>query len=163
MADPPRRKTHDPNASVVHLLHRAGQSANLLLAKELARHQMTPRQYMLMLAIASHPGCRQTDLERETGVDRSTVADIVARLAERGLVERAADQSDRRARVVRLTASGRQMLRRCRQGASVAESELLDRLPAGERRRFRAALEILSGVRSIAPEAPRRGRAGPAD
>ena len=146
----------DPNASVLHLLHRARQSANTLLARELARHRMTPRQFVLMQAIAANPDCRQTDLGSETGVDRSTVAGIVARLAERGLVERAAAAEDRRARSVRLTTTGRQLLRRCRQGAAAAERDLLERLPSGDRRRFQSALEILAGVRP--PDPPRRGR-----
>ena len=158
MATRPDRRSVDPNTSVLHLLHRARQTGNGLLAGELERHRMTPRQLVILLAIRRQPGCRQRDLETATGVDRSTVADIVARLSARGAIECAAAENDRRAKTVRLTDDGRRLLRRCRESATAAERTLMAPLTGPERKTFRTALEIISGLREAPPPATRTWR-----
>ncbi|MEZ5853842.1 MAG: helix-turn-helix domain-containing protein [Hyphomicrobiaceae bacterium] len=66
-----------------HLLHRAGQKAAEVFAVK-AGGKLTPRQYAVMAAIAGTSRASQTDLVMITGVDRSTLADIVKRLVQRG-------------------------------------------------------------------------------
>ena len=57
-------------------------------------------------AIAENPGLSQSDLVRATGIDRSTLADMMNRMQKRGWVLRTASVSDARALSVRLAAAG---------------------------------------------------------
>ena len=66
--------------SVLHLLHRAGQAADELFAKEMEGSDLTPRQFAVLVVLAKHENASQTDIVNATGIDRSTLADIVKRL-----------------------------------------------------------------------------------
>jgi DNA-binding MarR family transcriptional regulator len=69
-------------------------------------------------------------------VDRSTLAELVARLAERGLLERSRSTTDARAKQVRLTEAGRERLDASRPAAAEVDQALLARLPKDKRARF---------------------------
>ena len=71
--------------SALHLLHRAGQCADELFASQVKESDLTPRQFVVLTAVAGIEEPSQTTLVQKTGIDRSTVADIVRRLVERGL------------------------------------------------------------------------------
>ncbi|MGH7488218.1 MAG: MarR family winged helix-turn-helix transcriptional regulator, partial [bacterium] len=71
--------------SPIHLMHRAGQSASDIFSAEMGGSELTPRQYAVLLTVAQNEGLSQTDLVQRTGVDRSTLADIVRRMLKKGL------------------------------------------------------------------------------
>jgi DNA-binding MarR family transcriptional regulator len=73
------------DASALHLLHRAGQVADELFATRLGSSDITPRQHLVLATVAACKEPSQTRLVEKTGIDRSTLADIVRRLVERGL------------------------------------------------------------------------------
>ena len=66
--------------SPIHLLHRAGQCAGDVFQAEMSQGDLTPRQYAILLTVAQNEGLSQTHLVEKTGIDRSTLADIVRRL-----------------------------------------------------------------------------------
>jgi hypothetical protein len=66
--------------SVIHLLHRAAQCADCIFSEEIAGTDLTPRQYTVLAVIADKEGLSQTELVMRTGIDRSTVADMIKRL-----------------------------------------------------------------------------------
>ena len=70
--------------SATHLIHRAGQRATDIFQAEARDSGLTPRQFAVLMTIAEEEGLTQTDLVDRTGIDRSTLADIVARLLARG-------------------------------------------------------------------------------
>jgi len=74
--------------SATHLIHRAGQRATDIFQAEARDSGLTPRQFAVLMTIAEEEGLTQTDLVDRTGIDRSTLADIVARLLARGLIQR---------------------------------------------------------------------------
>ena len=90
-----------------HLLHRALQLALDLYAAEFGGAGLTQRQFAVLAAVADHEGATQTDLVRLTGIDRSTLADMAARMIAKGLLERQRSLSDARANAVSLTEAGR--------------------------------------------------------
>jgi DNA-binding MarR family transcriptional regulator len=90
-------------SSVLHLLHRAGQCADELFAANMRDSELTPRQYVVLRAVADSEDPSQTTLVEKTGIDRSTLADIVRRLVERGLLQRRRTRRDARMYAVRLT------------------------------------------------------------
>lgn len=96
--------------SVIHLLHRASQRASEIFALETRDFDLTARQYAVMTAISQFEGLSQTDLVRITGIDRSTLADVVQRLLKRGVIQRERTLQDGRTYAVSLTVKGRELL-----------------------------------------------------
>ncbi|MET0568019.1 MAG: MarR family transcriptional regulator [Hyphomicrobiaceae bacterium] len=119
--------------SVLHLLHRAGQVADELFAAEMAGSELTPRQYAVLTALARHEAASQTDIVKETGIDRSTLADIVKRLVQKGVLSRRRAKNDARAYSVRLTPVGSAILKEAEPVAQRVSERLL-RFIAGTRR-----------------------------
>jgi DNA-binding MarR family transcriptional regulator len=128
--------------SALHLLHRAGQIADELFAAEMAGSDLTPRQFAVLAALARHETASQTDIVRETGIDRSTLADIVKRLVARGSLVRRRARHDARAYAVRLTPAGQTALRQAEPAVHRVNERLLKAL--GARRS-----ELVSGLSSI--------------
>ena len=98
------------DVSALHLLHRAGQCAEVLFTNETGKADLTPRQYAILASVAQNPDISQTGLVEQTGVDRSTLADIVRRLVKKGLLQRKRTRRDARMYAVRLTAKGQSAL-----------------------------------------------------
>jgi DNA-binding MarR family transcriptional regulator len=113
--------------SPMHLLHRASQCVDDLFSKEM-RPGLTPRQWALLTAIASNEGCNQTNLVALTGIDRSTIAELMKRLIKRRLIARRRSEKDTRAYIVRLTDEGRRVLRSAEPFAGRVEEKVLNAL-----------------------------------
>ena len=117
-----------------HLLHRVLQLALDIYGDEFGPGAITQRQYAVLAAVAAHEGATQTDLVRVTGIDRSTLADMAARMITKGLLERERSVVDARANAVRLTDQGRAALEEARPKAAAADARLLKLLAGGNRR-----------------------------
>lgn len=128
-----------------HLLHRAQQLAADAFGAHFPRAELTIRQYAILSAVDAHPGLTQTKLVRITGVDRSTMADLIARLQERGLVARGRLEEDARAKSVTLTAAGKAALAACTPAARAADQAILDALPKSKRELFVSLLQRIIG------------------
>jgi DNA-binding MarR family transcriptional regulator len=127
-----------------HLLRRAEQFAAEMFAQSELRDGVTLRQSVLLAAIAESEGASQSDLVRMTGVDRSTLAEMMARMERRGLIARAAARDDGRAKSVRLTAQGRRRLDSALPAMRHVDKALLAAVPAANRATFRALLVSLA-------------------
>lgn len=92
-------------------VHRAGQGITSIFAGILIHEgaSYTERQFLLMRQIDHTTDCSQTDLTQFTGIDRSTLADIIRRLIARGVVSRRRSKEDARAYRVRLTEKGKRV------------------------------------------------------
>jgi DNA-binding MarR family transcriptional regulator len=132
--------------SAVHLLHRAGQSAGDIFADEMSRVKLTPRQYAVLVSVAEQEGLSQTGLVERTGIDRSTLADIIRRMLRKGLLQRRRTKEDARAYSVRLTEEGRQLLQSAEPGARRSEERLLAPLNPEQRQQFLAALRAVASA-----------------
>ena len=142
------------NESMLHLLHRAGQVADELFTEEMAGSDLTPRQFAVLLVLQRLETASQTDIVNETGIDRSTLADIVKRLVNRGLIARRRSKSDARAYAVRLTATGRDALKSAQPASERVESRILKSLPQARRDAFVDALSLLVRALGEAPADP---------
>jgi DNA-binding MarR family transcriptional regulator len=127
-----------------HLLHNASQRADGLFAKEVGNVDITPRQFVLLAAAAELDDPSQTDLVEATGIDRSTLADLVRRLVNKGLLQRRRSRDDARAYVVRLTSEGERVLKSARPKAMKADAALLARLSADQRAALLDVLKVVS-------------------
>ena len=142
----PFRLEHSPS----HLLHRAEQLAADRFTQLLGGDNVTLRQFAVLAAIAESPGLSQSDLVRATGVDRSTMADMMTRMEKRGWVTRTASTLDARAHAVRLASAGVTILAAATHHARAADAAILDALPRTKRRTF---LNILTKLAKISDEA----------
>jgi DNA-binding MarR family transcriptional regulator len=84
-----------------------------------------------------------------TGIDRSTLADIVAWLLSRGLIHRRRAKEDGRAYAIKLTSPGWKGLRDAEPRAAATDSRLLAVLPPGKRQEF---LDILNMIVTAMPK-----------
>lgn len=133
----------DLDRSATHLLHRAGQCAAEIFSSESRTGGLTPRQLAVMMVIGDEEGLNQTELVDRTGIDRSTMADLVARLTRRGLVQRRRTREDARAYAIKLSPQGAKLLREAKPAAASADQRLLACLPAGKRQDFLDALNLI--------------------
>jgi len=95
----------------MHLLHRGGQIAEDVFSLSIGNSDITPRQYAVLSVVAKEEGVSQTDVMHATGIDRSTMSNLVTRLVKRGWLQRRRTKDDARAYAVRLTAAGRKALK----------------------------------------------------
>jgi DNA-binding MarR family transcriptional regulator len=124
------------DVSPIHLLHRAGQCAGEIFQVEIGDADLTPRQYAVLVTVSQHEGLSQTRLVERTGIDRSTLADIVRRMLKKGLLQRRRTREDARAYAVKLTEEGWRQLRAADPVARRVDDRLLAMLPAQQRERF---------------------------
>jgi DNA-binding MarR family transcriptional regulator len=135
--------------SASHLLHRALQMAADHFNENFRDPNLTLRQFAVLAALAKSDGLSQVELVRATGIDRSTLADMVARMEDRELLAREKSSKDRRAKLVRLTQRGRVKLSEAIPHAAAADQALLAGIA---RPRQRILVEVLTGLAAAADE-----------
>lgn len=127
-----------------HLIHRVAQISDELFRTENTKRDITHRQFLVLQTIERQQGISQTDITMQTGIDRSTMADIVRRLADKGLIHRTHTKNDRRKYEVRLTQDGRQVVEGLIPSAQRVDERILEALPLEQRDSF------LEGLRAVA-------------
>jgi DNA-binding MarR family transcriptional regulator len=129
-----------------HLLRRCYQYHGDLFQRETGARDLTKQQFALLSALEQHDGASQTELVDITGIDRSTLAEMIRRMRDRGLVMRERTEDDMRANSVALTFSGRKAVKANKAAADKADRGLLDPLPAAERQRFLRLLGMIAAA-----------------
>lgn len=146
--------------SPIHLLHRAGQCASDIFQGEMAAGELTPRQYAVLVAVSQNEGVSQTLLVEKTGVDRSTLADIVRRMLKKGLLQRRRTKEDARAYSVKLTDEGWKVLKAADPLARRVDDKILGVLPGTQRERFLADLnQIVKALGKLQADGKGNGKA----
>lgn len=159
MARKPRSaQGFDLNEAPGHLLRRAQQYAFDLYSQEVGGGELTPRQFAVLITVEQNEGLSQTELVRKTGIDRSTLADMISRLLKRNLLARKRTESDARANAVSITAEGRRALQSVLPNVAKAEQRILKTLPANAQSSFIKALHVIADAADEQEEAaaPRR-------
>jgi DNA-binding MarR family transcriptional regulator len=131
------------SASTIHLLHRAGQLADEAFLSALGRDGITARQFIVLSIVAREDNPSQTMICEHSGIDRSTLADIVRRLVSRGLLARKRTREDARRYAVRITDAGQRVLDEAVSVARQVEDGLLGVLPSSQRSDFENALRMM--------------------
>ncbi len=127
-----------------HLLKRAAQFSNHIYMSEVGKSGLTHRQFTVLLAVDSNDGKSQTDLVKVTGIDRSTLADLVARLLSQGYLQRRRTKDDGRTNAIRITAIGKKMLKTAQPGADEVDKQLLALVTGSDRKAFLDNLAVLA-------------------
>ncbi len=138
------QKQYDLKSSPIHLLRRSSQYASDLFDAETRGSDLTARQLTVLIAVDDNEGASQTALVASTGIDRSTLADMVARMIQRDLLIRKRTENDARANAVRLTPKGRRALSSTLAALRKTETKLLSALPTSRRADFLKSLLLIA-------------------
>ncbi|MCX3058600.1 MarR family winged helix-turn-helix transcriptional regulator [Streptomyces beihaiensis] len=88
-----------------HLARRL-QQAHHLLWNTMVSEEITSPQFAVLNALVAEPGLDQRTVGERVGLDRSTIAEVIARLTRRDLLDKVRDPQDGRRWLLRLTAEG---------------------------------------------------------
>ncbi|MEM8772128.1 MAG: MarR family winged helix-turn-helix transcriptional regulator [Pseudomonadota bacterium] len=141
-----------------HLLRRAQQYAHDLYSKEVGTSGPTPRQFEVLHVVAQNEGLSQTDLVKHTGIDRSTLADMIARMIKKGLLSRKRTKEDARANAVSITAAGKRMLKGAESKVNKSDNAVLAVLPKTQQSAFMKALTAYAEALDKMEDAPAPAR-----
>lgn len=128
------------------LLRRSWFGLNQALRRRLAHLGLTPDQFTALRTLTESPGISQKELTALMSSDPNTVTSLVRRMEESGLIERRLNQTDRRARTLRLTRRGRRQFAAARKVAQGLQTEVLRVLPDKAREGFLRDLERLASA-----------------
>ncbi|HEX4193759.1 MAG TPA: MarR family transcriptional regulator [Stellaceae bacterium] len=109
---------------------------------ETASFGLTGLQYGILNVVAVEPGIDQIGVCNTLGVDRSTLAGVVDRLEQKGLVARSPG-ADRRSNALHLTSAGKRILGEMETSAGKAERRAFDIFTPAEQARFEHMLARL--------------------
>jgi MarR family transcriptional regulator, transcriptional regulator for hemolysin len=96
-----------------------------------------------VLATARTGEYTQKDLAEQIGLDKTTMVVTIDELEEKGLAERTPSSTDRRARVISVTKDGERTVAQGQKIIDRIQDDVLENLPAKERKLF---LEVLGSL-----------------
>jgi DNA-binding MarR family transcriptional regulator len=132
--------------SPLHLFHRAVQVVTEIYQAEMANYDLTARQYAVLFALAHSDGLSQSKLVDATGIDRSTMADIVRRMLKKGIIQRKRDKDDARAYEVKITEEGVRLFKTVTPIVRRIEEKLLSSLNGRRVDEFLDSLSLIVGT-----------------
>jgi MarR family transcriptional regulator for hemolysin len=106
---------------------------------------LTRAQWQVLAHLARHEGINQAGLAEILEIEPITVGRLIDRMEEAGWVERRADPSDRRARLLYMTAKARPVFDRMRALADAVRGEALSGFSPAEREQLMATLVAIRG------------------
>ena len=126
----PQAPVFDPAKQVLwerpgFLIRRLNQIHYAMFFEECSHENITPVQYGILTALSLTPGSDQTTIGLELGLDRTTTADVVKRLEEKGYLERKVHPTDRRSRQAFITKEGMRVMSQLQAGMWNAGDRLL--------------------------------------
>jgi DNA-binding MarR family transcriptional regulator len=138
VSDPDRR-------DLTWLLHRAAQHMRVGLDEAARAHGLTgARDWIVLSALAAGPRQTQLALAHSLGLDKTTMTSLLDRMESRGLITRATDSHDRRARIPELTGEGRRVQAEVTSARDSVEVGLLSGFTADEQSQLRGLLTRLT-------------------
>ncbi|MDN8600543.1 MarR family winged helix-turn-helix transcriptional regulator [Citrobacter enshiensis] len=126
-----------------HLLRQLFQQHTARWQHELP--ELTKPQYAVMRAIAERPGIEQVALMEAAVSTKATLAEMLSRMENRGLVKRENDPQDKRRRFVHLTTEGAALLASVTPLGNRVDEEFLGRLSDEEREQFTRLVRKMMG------------------
>lgn len=115
---------------LIRRLHQIGAAIFFDLCQS---ESITPLQVGLLTALSMNPWLDQKAIGRELSLDRTTTAEVLKRLSEKGLVETRVNPDDRRSRLSVITKKGMKLINDLQESIHRSQELLLEPLPAEER------------------------------
>jgi DNA-binding MarR family transcriptional regulator len=126
------------------LLHRVGFALGSLLSDVVAPHGLSVRTWMVLSTVTANPDMTQLALGSALGLDKTTMTAAIDRLERAALVVRREAPGDRRARVVDVTAAGRQLAEQVATETSAKQAALLADVDRGDLDTLKRTLQQLA-------------------
>lgn len=146
------------------LFHAAFRGLRRRWAHELAPFEMTPHQWRALNTLARHgESCapaadlppegvlRLKALAEQLRIAPRSATEVVDQLEGKGLVERIPDPHDRRAVLVRMTATGQELRSDVQRARREQANEFFARLDSGERAELARLLGVLAEETNCSP------------
>lgn len=146
------------------LFHAAFRGLRRRWAHELAPFEMTPHQWRALNTLARHgDSCapaadlppegvlRLKALAEQLRIAPRSATEVVDQLEGKGLVERIPDPHDRRAVLVRMTATGQELRSDVQRARREQANEFFARLDSGERTELSRLLGVLAEETNCSP------------
>lgn len=137
----------DPYRHTGYLIRRA-QQLHVATWTRLVSTETTSVQYAILAVLSRLGHASQRVLCDEVDLDRSTIADLVARMERRRLLTRVRDPEDRRRNTVTLTERGHDEYARLRPHVEASDAELTSPLSEDDLAALRRALRRLLAAAS---------------
>lgn len=125
------------HSAVVAIARRFHQICAARTAEVVRASGLTPLQYGALVHLSRQsgkPGIEQNTFAERLNVDRNTASLLVEQLANKGLVEREIDSTDRRVRLLSLTPQGEKLYARLRPAFIAANEDILAPIGARDRK-----------------------------
>jgi DNA-binding MarR family transcriptional regulator len=149
------------------LLRRAWYGINQAFRRRIAHLGITPDQFTVMRTLLENAGITQRELTELMSSDPNTVAALLERMEQAGLITRHAHEKDRRAKRLELRPAGKTKYDAARDIALSLQTEVLQTLPFRTRNQFLANLETVAeacwkaGARSLQKQSARARKKQP--
>jgi DNA-binding MarR family transcriptional regulator len=117
---------------------------HLLYEQLTGQNDITPRQFGVLLTLYQQGTLTLTELAGHIRVDRSTLGEMINRMAERSLITKRNSGSDRRSADVLLAPAGKAVLFKIVTGAAQLQGALLAPLPVEDRAHFMRCMKLIA-------------------
>jgi DNA-binding MarR family transcriptional regulator len=138
-------------ARAAHLLRALQHLHGLETADVQTTHGVTSAQLIILTAVVADPGRDQRALVAATSVDKSTTAEVIARLAGKGLVRPARDGADARKDRILPSPAGIRLVHAATPDIVHANRRILSVLSPDRRSSFMTALRAIAYVGMTTP------------
>jgi MarR family transcriptional regulator, lower aerobic nicotinate degradation pathway regulator len=139
-----------------HLIRRLQQIAVAIFMDEFRNYEITPVQYIALVAVRNRPGLEQQAIADLIAIDRSSAGRVFQFLEVQGYVQRITPKNNRRTKQIFVTTAGARLLATCSKLIRRAEERILKVLNAQEQRQFMQLLVKLVDVNNTLSRAPLR-------
>lgn len=139
-----------------HLIRRLQQIAVAIFMDEFRNYEITPVQYIALVAVRDRPGLEQQAIADLIAIDRSSAGRVFQFLEEQGFVQRVTPKNNRRTKQIFVTPAGTRLLAICSKLIRRAEARILKVLNTQDQKHFMQLLVKLVDVNNTLSRAPLR-------
>jgi DNA-binding MarR family transcriptional regulator len=133
----------DHDYDLLMLLHDVARLGRVVADKVARRHDMTRSQWVALLRLARTPGLTQKELADLLEVEPISVARLIDRMAAAGLIERRADEADRRVWRLHLRPEAHELLAQVRAQRDALAAEILQGIDPDAQAMIQSALLMM--------------------
>jgi MarR family transcriptional regulator, lower aerobic nicotinate degradation pathway regulator len=139
-----------------HLLRRCHQISVAIFLDECRAFDLTPLQYVILSALAAYGPMDKATIGGAVALDRTTVAVVVKNLDERGLVTTRPSDHDRRAKLIKITTKGLNLMSSAQNEVANAQERAVAPLTQRERTELLRLLGKIAEESNLLSRAPYR-------
>jgi DNA-binding MarR family transcriptional regulator len=130
-------------------IHKASRQITIYLERATVELGVSPAEGHLLSYLRTYAPCPVSELERVFGHKPSTLTSMLDRMAERNLLTRKINPSDRRSFTIELTPDGRKLAANIQKMLEAFEQRVKDRITERQSAGFRAVMGAIADVTDV--------------